>query len=77
MAKCGYVCVNCGQCKGKLRAPILVTTCLSCGHRNEKGSVSCSACGASLELQAGVSNTAGTPVGRKLPVAMGMGKGRP
>lgn len=75
MAKCGYVCVNCGQCKGKLRAPILVTTCLSCGHRNEKGSRECAECGASLELQAGVSNTAGSPVGRSLHVASGQRRG--
>ena len=60
MAKCGYVCVNCGQCKGKLRPPLLVSRCFSCGHDNPKGIEECERCGSSLYLQAGVSNTAGS-----------------
>ena len=65
MAKCGYVCVNCGQCKGKLRAPITVRRCIACDFENAKGATECARCGASLVFQAGVSNTiVGGPAGQ-------------
>ncbi len=58
MAKCGYACINCGLCKGKLPKPILVPLCLGCGHENPLGTECCEQCGASLKLIPGVTNTA-------------------
>ncbi|MCI2242528.1 zinc-ribbon domain-containing protein [Adlercreutzia faecimuris] len=62
MSKCGYACMNCGQCRGVLPKPILVPRCVACGHENPRGSRACEACGASLELRPGVTNTIGKAV---------------
>ena len=60
----GYACINCGRCKGRLPKPILVPRCVACEHENPFGSEVCEACGASLELRTGVTNTAGRPLHR-------------
>ena len=66
MPTCGYACVNCGRCKGRLPKPILVTRCVACAHENPRGSEVCEACGASLLLRPGITNTiAGPPPGRR------------
>jgi hypothetical protein len=65
MSKCGYACINCGLCRGEIKDPILVTKCLQCGFENERGSKICAKCGASLSLQAGITNTAGVRGGFK------------
>lgn len=57
MGRCHY-CVNCGLCRGEKPKPILVPVCIYCGHNNPFGSETCEACGESLELQPGVTNTA-------------------
>lgn len=63
MSSCGYACINCGRCKGRLPKPILVPRCMACGYENPLGSVICAKCGASLELKPGVSNlNAGKPL---------------
>ena len=62
MSKCGYACMNCGKCRGILPKPIFVPKCIACGHENPFGSERCEACGASLELKPGITNTVGKPV---------------
>lgn len=60
MPSCGYACINCGRCKGRLPKPILVPLCPACGHDNPFGSETCEACGGSLELRPGITNLAGS-----------------
>lgn len=62
MSKCGYACMNCGKCRGILPKPILVPRCVACGYDNPRGSATCAACGASLELRPGITNTIGKDV---------------
>lgn len=57
MGRCHY-CINCGLCRGEKPKAILVPVCIRCGHKNSLGSETCEACGESLRLQPGVTNTA-------------------
>ena len=57
MGRCHY-CINCGLCRGEKPKAILVPVCIRCGHKNPLGSETCEACGESLRLQPGVTNTA-------------------
>lgn len=59
MPTCGYACINCGRCKGRMPKPILVPLCPFCGYDNPFGSETCEKCGGSLELQPGVTNLVG------------------
>ncbi|MGI6033800.1 MAG: hypothetical protein ACOX69_10320 [Coriobacteriales bacterium] len=58
MPTCGYACINCGRCKGRAPKPIYVPVCIYCGHTNPFGSKTCEACGKSLKLIPGTTNTA-------------------
>ena len=61
MGACFY-CFNCGRCKGVKPKPIILSNCLNCGYKNERGVDTCAQCGNSLVLKPGETNT----VGRKI-----------
>lgn len=45
---CGYVCCNCGKCKGKSNFSKPSGTCFSCGASNDFSAQVCALCGAAL-----------------------------
>ncbi len=45
---CGYVCCNCGKCKGKSNFAKSAGTCFSCGTANDPAVQVCSVCGTTL-----------------------------
>lgn len=50
---CGYICFNCGRCKGESKPLATPGVCMSCGFENSKEDVRCARCGRSLPLPPG------------------------
>ncbi|MDR2197174.1 MAG: zinc-ribbon domain-containing protein [Coriobacteriales bacterium] len=51
---CGYVCVNCGRCRGESKPLSPRGQCPRCGTQNDLEARRCSQCGIPLPLPAGV-----------------------
>ena len=45
---CGYVCCNCGKCRGESNFVKAQGTCFNCGHVNKPGETQCEQCGKAL-----------------------------
>ena len=45
---CGYVCCNCGKCRGESTMVKPFGTCFLCGFANDPDAKKCAACGAKL-----------------------------
>lgn len=50
---CGYVCFNCGRCRGVSKPLIAPGKCMSCGFENPTDTARCVKCGKSLPLPPG------------------------
>lgn len=50
---CGYICFNCGRCRGESKPLATPGICVSFGFENTKGATHCAQCGKSLPLPPG------------------------
>lgn len=50
---CGYICFNCGRCRGVSKPLVAPGKCMSCGFENLAGAARCAKCGKSLPLPPG------------------------